>query len=83
MAHATVNQAEPVSGRFKVPKEYIGYRIRDPEDRKIGSVKELFANEYGEPEYVRVKTGLFGLKTVLIPVGFLKVDENRRTFTLQ
>ncbi len=35
----------------------------------------------GEPEYVRV--GLFGLKSVLIPIGFVAVDEERQTLTLQ
>jgi hypothetical protein len=38
---------------------------------------------YGEPEYVRVKTGLFGLKDNLIPVTSIAVDEERRTLTLQ
>jgi hypothetical protein len=47
-------------------------------------VKELFTNAYGEPEYVRVRMGLFGLRSVLIPIGFaVAIDEERRTLTLQ
>jgi hypothetical protein len=55
----------------------------NPEGRRIGSVKELFANAYGELEYLRVRIGLFGLKTFLIPVSFVAVDEERRTLILQ
>ena len=46
-------------------------------------MRELFVNASGDPEYVRVKTGLFGLKDTLIPVTSIAVDEERRTLTLQ
>ena len=61
----------------------MGYEVHDPEGRKIGSVKELFANAYGEPEYLMVRTGFFGLKSFLIPVSFIAVDEEWRSLTLQ
>ena len=61
----------------------MGYEVHDPEGRKIGSVKELFAKAYGEPEYLRVRMGFFGLKSFLIPVSFIAVDEERRSLTLQ
>ncbi len=35
-----VNRAEFATGRFKTPKEYVGYRVLDPEGRKIGKVKD-------------------------------------------
>lgn len=79
MAHTTVNHKEPRSG-FGV--WYVGYEVHDPEGRRIGSVKELFTNGSGEPEYIRVRMGLFGLKSVLIPVVFVAVDDERRTITL-
>ncbi|MDQ3999679.1 MAG: PRC-barrel domain-containing protein [Actinomycetota bacterium] len=82
MAHTTVNYGEP-RNRFEAPEEYVGYRVYDPEGQKIGNVKELYANAGGEPEYVRVKTGLFGSRGVLIPIGFVAVDDERRTLTLQ
>ncbi len=82
MADTAVNRRE-LRGRFEAPEEYVGYGVFDPEGRKIGSVKELFTNAYGEPEYVRVRIGFFGLKSVLIPIGFVAVDEERRTLTLQ
>jgi hypothetical protein len=46
-------------------------------------VKELFVNAYDEPEYIRMKMGLLGLRTVLIPVQSIRVNEEQRTFVLQ
>lgn len=43
----------------------------------------MFVNGKHEPEYVRVKIGLFGLTSVLIPVEFAVIDEERRTLTLK
>ena len=83
MTQTATSRAGSAPGRFKAPEKYVRYRVRDPEGRKIGSVKELFTNAYGEPEYVRVKLGLLGLKSVLIPVGFTRIDEERRTLTLE
>ncbi len=57
--------------------------VRDPEGRGIGSVTELFMNGHDDLEYVRVRTEVLGLKTFLIPIGFVAVDEERRTLTLQ
>lgn len=60
-----------------------GYAVCDPRGRKIGSVEELFFNDYDEPEYINVKMGLFGLKTVLIPVTSVLVNQEQRTLVLQ
>ncbi len=84
MIDVTAIRATPASGgRFNAPEEYVGYGVYDPEGRKVGRVKELFANAQGEPEYVRVGISPFGLKRVLIPIGFVAVDEERRALTLQ
>ncbi len=56
--------------------------VRDPAGRKIGRVKEFFTNARGEPEYIMVRVGLFGMRSVLIPVGFVSVDEGQRILTL-
>ncbi len=82
MDRTTVNYGEPCN-LFEAPEEYVGYRVYDPEGQKIGNAKELYTNARGEPEYVRVKTGLLGSRGVLIPIGFVAVDEERRTLTLQ
>ena len=64
-------------------EDYAGYAVCDPQGHKIGRAEKLFLNGRGEPEYVRVKLGLFGIKTVLIPVQTVAVDEERRALVLQ
>jgi PRC-barrel domain len=82
-----VNLALPTrrgSGRlFETPEEYAGYRVLDPKGREIGSVKELFVSADDEVKYVEVKTGLLGLQSVLIPVGLVAVDYERRVLLLR
>ena len=82
MAETAVNGGE-LRHRFEAPETYVGYEVQDPEGRRIGSVKELFTNACDEPEYIRVRIGVFGLKTFLIPTTFVAVDEKRQTLTLQ
>ena len=55
----------------------------DPLGQKIGSAEEVFVNLEGAPEYIRVRIGLFGKKSVLIPVQFVETEEQQRTLTLQ
>ncbi len=50
--------------------------VCDPKGCKIGRVKEFFANARGEPEYAMVRVSLFRMRSVLIPVGFVSVDED-------
>ena len=84
MAHTTTDygkaadRVEALAG-----SECVGYAVLDPEGRKIGVVGELFSNDSGEPEYVRVRLGLFGLKSAMIPVQLVALDGERRTMTLQ
>lgn len=65
------------------PEEYIGYGVCDPLEKEIGKVQKVFANGSGGPEYVRVKMGLFGTKSVLLPVQDVVVDEERRILVLR
>ncbi len=51
--------------RFERPDEYVSYAVCDPLGKKVGSVERLFMNGGGEPEYIRIKMGLLGLKSVL------------------
>jgi hypothetical protein len=48
--------------------------------RQLG---KILANGNGEPEYVRVKMGLFGSNSVLLPVLAVAVDDERRTLALR
>lgn len=81
MTHAAANRGQR-EDRFEAPKRCEGYAVRDPRGRKIGTVAGIFLNSYDEPEYVKVKMGLLGLKTVLIPVTTAVVDGERRSLTL-
>jgi ribosomal 30S subunit maturation factor RimM len=79
----TVDPREVPGGRFEAFEEYAGYEVRDPVGQKLGSVENLFVNDGGKPEYIRVKIGLFGHKTVLIPITFVAIDKEQRTLVLQ
>jgi len=59
-------------------EHYAEYEVYDSRGEKIGKVDALFVNENDQPEYLGVKTGLFGLKSTLIPWELLRVDEERR-----
>ena len=70
-------------GRLEALEDCAGYEVRDPLMRKIGSVAKLFVNDDGEPEYINVKMGLLGFKTILIPVAFATIDKERQILVLQ
>jgi len=69
--------------RFETPKQCAGYRICDPRGRKVGRLKRLFLNGSGGAEYAEVKVGLFGLKTILIPLQTVSVHAERRFLVLE
>jgi PRC-barrel domain len=69
--------------RFETLKQCAGYRVRDPRGRKVGRLKRLFLNGRGGPEYAEVKVGLFGMKTILIPLQTVSVDAERRFLVLE
>jgi hypothetical protein len=37
----------------------------------------------GEPQYIRVRIGFFGTKSVLIPVRFVETDEDGKVLVLK
>jgi len=69
--------------RFEAPKQCAGYWVRDRLGRKIGRLKTLFLNGSGGAEYAEVKVGLFGMKTILIPVQTVTADAERRFLVLE
>ncbi len=80
--YTALGHTEP-GGSIRAPEKYAGYAVCDPRGQKIGRAEEFFVNWSGEPEYIRVKMGLFGLKTILIPVQAVTADEERRSLVLQ
>jgi hypothetical protein len=69
--------------RFETPQQCAGYGVCDPRGRNIGRLKRLFLNGSGGPEYAEVKVGVFGMKTVLIPVQIVTLDVERRSLVLE
>ena len=60
-----------------------GYEVYDPVGQKIGVAEEVFVNWNEEPEYVRVRIGLFGRISVIIPVRFAEVDDEKQVLVLK
>ena len=79
----SVKQPAELGDRFEKPEGYAGYRLYDPLGQKVGGVEDLFVNPRGEPEYIRVRIGLLGLRSVLLPVESVAVDEERRVLFLK
>lgn len=59
------------------------YALEDGEYQRAGSVNNLLLDESGRFRYFVVSTGLWILgKTILLPVGYVKVDyDNQRLYT--
>ena len=69
--------------RLGEPRSYAGYEVRDPLGQRIGTAEEIFADVNDEPRYVRVKIGLLGLRSALIPVQLVAADTRRRVLELR
>ncbi len=58
-------EREERSDRFTaIEDRFAGYEVYDQAGEKIGRVDDLFVDENDQPEYIGVKMGLFGLKSV-------------------
>jgi hypothetical protein len=74
---------ESLHDPFETAKEYVDYGVCDPLGQKIGTVQDIFMNAFGEPEYITVKMGFLGLRSVLLPVQSIAVDKEQRILGLQ
>ena len=65
--------------RFReLERAYGEYTVYDQHYEKIGKVDDLFVDENDEPEYIGVKTGFLGMKSTLIPIELVRVNDRRR-----
>jgi hypothetical protein len=83
MSFPTVNHGQAQENRFGEPRAFVGYEVRDPLGRKIGTAEGVFTNWDNEPEYVQVNLGFFGLRSVLIPVQLVAADTQQRVLELR
>jgi uncharacterized protein (TIGR02271 family) len=61
-----------------IGKRFEGYQIYDRHYEKVGKVDDLFVDENDVPEYIGVKTGLFGGPSTLIPMNIVRVNDLRQ-----
>jgi uncharacterized protein (TIGR02271 family) len=61
-----------------IGKRFDGYQIYDRHYEKVGKVDDLFVDENDVPEYIGVKTGLFGGPSTLIPMDIVRVNDLRQ-----
>jgi hypothetical protein len=83
MVLRTANHERTHRDRFGEWRTYAGYEVRDPLGHRIGTVAEVLADLNDEPRYARVKVGLFGLRSVLIPVKLVAADTRRRVLMIR
>jgi hypothetical protein len=83
MALRSTNCAQTQHDRCGESQTYAGYEIRDPLGQRIGTAEEVLADLNDEPRYVRVKMGLFGMRSALIPVRLIAADTRRRVLMLR
>jgi uncharacterized protein (TIGR02271 family) len=61
-----------------IGKRFEGYQIYDRHYEKVGKVDDLFVDENDVPEYIGVKTSLFGGPSMLIPMDIVRVNDLRQ-----
>ncbi len=62
----------------ELEEAYKGYTVYDQHYEKLGKVDDLFVDENNQPEYIGVRMGfLLEQKTVLIPMGIVRVNDRR------
>jgi sporulation protein YlmC with PRC-barrel domain len=63
----------------ELEEKYEDYKVYDNQGERIGKVDELFVDETDREEYIGVKMGFLGLKSTLIPMDIVRVNEGERT----
>ena len=83
MGQGTAIRAEGGEDRSVGSRWCEGYTLLDPLGQTLGRVERIFCNRADEPQYVRVRAGLFGKRLVLIPVMHVAIDHGSRALTLR
>lgn len=63
----------------ELEEKYENYKVYDNRGEKIGKVDDLFVDESDREEYIGVKLGLLGMKSTLIPMEIVRVNEDDRS----
>jgi hypothetical protein len=62
----------------ELEEKYEDYKVYDNQGEKVGKVDDLFVDETDREEYIGVKMGFLGLKSTLIPMDIVRVNEGER-----
>jgi sporulation protein YlmC with PRC-barrel domain len=63
----------------ELEEKYEDFKVYDNQGEKIGKVDDLFVDESDREEYIGVKMGFFGMKSTLIPMDIVRVNEDERS----
>jgi sporulation protein YlmC with PRC-barrel domain len=63
----------------ELEEKYEDYKVYDNQGERIGKVDDLFVDETDREEYIGVKMGFLGLKSTLIPMDIVRVNEGERS----
>lgn len=56
---------------------YSQYKVYDQHYEEIGKVDDIFVDENDQPEYIGVKMGFLGLKSTVVPIGLVRINDKR------
>lgn len=62
----------------QLEQAYSEYTVYDQHYEKVGKVDDIFVDANDEPEYIGVKTGFLGMKSTLIPIELVRVNDRRK-----
>lgn len=66
----------------ELEEKYEGYKVYDCDGEEIGTVDDAFVGEIGCEEYIGVKMGFFELRSTLIPMDVVRVNERERAMEI-
>jgi sporulation protein YlmC with PRC-barrel domain len=66
----------------ELEEKYEDYKVYDNRGERIGKVDDLFVDESDREEYIGVKMGFFGMKSTLIPMDIVRVNEEKKSIEL-
>ncbi len=63
----------------EIEEKYEGYKAYDRDGEELGTVGGIFVDDTGVEEYIGVKMGFFELRSTLIPIEVVSINERERT----
>ncbi len=63
----------------EIEEKYEGYKVYDRDGEELGTVGGIFVDDTGLEEYIGVKMGFFELRSTLIPIEVVSINERERT----